>query len=156
MKIDLTKLPVGEAVIGFLLVATIVTFVLAFRWVDDQGEDEEPVASETSAPTGDGPPAGNEVAISMDDNFFDPDAVSVAAAQEITFNLTNDGSAIHNMVIAGPDGEYNTDDDAVSDPEIVNGGDTAVLTWTSPAEPGDIDFRCAFHPDQMTGVITVQ
>jgi plastocyanin len=155
MKLDLAKLPVGEAVIGFLLVATIITFALAFKWVDDQGEAEEPIVSETPAPTEGGTP-GNEIAISMGDNFFDPDQVTVLADQQITVNLTNEGSAIHNMVIAGPDGEYGTDDDAISDPEIVSGGQEAVVTWTSPAEPGEIDFRCAFHPQQMTGTITVQ
>jgi plastocyanin len=156
MKFDITKMPVLEAVIGFLLLVTILTFVLAFKWVNDQQDDgEEEVTSETPAPT-DGAPSGNQVSVTMLDNSFDPDQITVPAAQEITFDLVNEGSAIHNMVISGADGEYDTDDDAVSDPDIVNGGDEAVLTWTSPAEAGDIDFRCAFHPDVMTGTITVQ
>jgi plastocyanin len=92
----------------------------------------------------------------MDDNFFDPAQIAVAADQEITFNLTNDGSAIHDMHIAGADNEFGSEDDAVSDPEIVSGGQDAVLTWQSPAAGGEIDFRCDFHPDQMTGTITVQ
>jgi plastocyanin len=155
MKFDMTKLPVLEAVIGFLLITLVITFYLGFTWVNDESEEEQPAVSETPSPTSSGP-AGNEVAVMMDDNFFDPEQIAVAADQEITFNLTNDGSAIHDMHIAGADNEYDSEDDAVSDPEIVSGGQDAVLTWQSPAAGGEIDFRCDFHPDQMTGTITVQ
>jgi plastocyanin len=155
MKRDITKLPVLEAVIGFLLIVLAITFYLGFKWVNDQNDEAEPIVSETPSPTSDGP-TGNEVAVGMGDNFFDPDQITVAADKEITFILTNDGSAIHNMRVAGADSEYNSDDDAVSDPDIVSGGQDAVVTWRSTAESGEIDFRCDFHPDQMTGTITVQ
>ena len=35
-------------------------------------------------------------------------------------------------------------------------GDTGTLTFTAPDEPGEIQFRCDFHPDVMTGTITVE
>ena len=155
MKLDITKLPVLEAVIGFLLIVLVITFYLGFTWVNDENEEDQPAVSETPSPTSSGP-AGNEVAVTLADNFFGPEQIPVAAAQEITFNLTNDGSAAHNMVIAGPDGEYGTDDDATSDPDLIAGGEEGVLIWTSPADAGEIDFHCQFHPDQMTGTIAVQ
>ena len=89
-------------------------------------------------------------------SFFGPAAFTVAAGQEVTFNLSNDGTAIHNMRIAGPDGDYNTDDDIPVDTEILNAGDTAVLKWTAPDQPENIEFRCDFHPADMVGTITVE
>ncbi|KKL74485.1 hypothetical protein LCGC14_2064430 [marine sediment metagenome] len=88
-------------------------------------------------------------------SFFTPNEFTVAAGQEVTFNLSNDGTVPHNMRIAGPDGEYMTDDDTLVDPEILNPGDTAVLRWTAPSEPATIIFRCDFHPDSV-GTITVR
>jgi plastocyanin len=92
----------------------------------------------------------------MGDNFFDPEGFTVPAGATVTFNLTNDGAAIHNMRIAGEDGDYNTDDDAVSDPDLVSPGDSAVLEWTAPGEPGDFAFQCDIHPTDMLGTITVE
>src|SRR3990172_9607410 len=56
--------------------------------------------------------------ISMRDNFFEPSEYTVSPGQQVTFNLTNDGQAIHNMRIAGLDDEYNSYDYAVSYPYI--------------------------------------
>ncbi len=110
-----------------------------------------------------GPPGGETPAggpatfdISMGDNFFDPAEFTVDAGQEVAFNITNGGVAIHNMRVAGEDGEYNTDDDAVSEPAQFNAGDTGSLEWTAAEEAGTIDFRCDFHPDVSIGTITVQ
>src|SRR5574341_1514330 len=157
MKFDITKLPVGEMMIGFLLLALAVTFVGAFAATgdDDGGEaavSETPAESATTAPTG----GGGNIAVTMTDNKFDPTAVNVNAGASVTFNLTNKGAAIHNMRVAGPDGSYNTGDDAVSDPQLVSGGQTATLSWDAPSDAGEIIFQCDFHPTDMKGTITVQ
>lgn len=157
MKFDITKLPVGEMMIGFLLLALAITFVGAFAATgDDDGGgaavSETPAESATTAPTG----GGGNVAITMTDNKFDPTAVNVSAGASVTFDLTNKGVAIHNMRIAGPDGSYNTGDDAVSDPQLVSGGQTATLSWDAPSDAGEIIFQCDFHPTDMKGTITVQ
>jgi plastocyanin len=155
MKIDFTRLPIDAAVIGFLMLALVITFALAFAWIDDGdgGGEEPPVASET--PGGE-TPGGGEIAVSMKDNSFDPDAITITAGATATFGITNNGTAIHNMRIAGADGDYDTGDDAISDPDIIPGGDTATLSWDAPSEAGEIDFRCDFHPTEMVGKITVQ
>jgi plastocyanin len=92
----------------------------------------------------------------MGDNFFDPESVTLTAGASTTFSITNDGAAIHNLRIAGADAEYDTDDDAVSDPDIVPGGEAATLSWDAPSEAGEIPFRCDFHPTDMVGTITVE
>ncbi len=128
---------------------------------DDGGTGETPAADDTSADdAGDAGPASFD--ISMGDtlepeitNFFEADTFTVSTGQEVTFTITNDGVAIHNMRIAGADGEYNTVDDTVSDPELFQAGDTGTLVWTAPDETGEIIFRCDFHPIDMVGTITV-
>ena len=44
------------------------------------------------------------------------------------------------------------DDDPAIDAEA-EGGEEA--TVGAPDEPGTYDFHCRYHPDQMTGVLTV-
>lgn len=127
---------------------------------DDGGGDGTPAATtpgENGDDGGDGGDGGElSFDVSMGDNFFEPNEFSVPAGAKVTFNLTNDGAAIHNMRIAGDDGEYNTDDDAVSDPDLVSAGGTAVLEWVAPDQPGEVDFQCDFHPTDMVGTITVE
>jgi plastocyanin len=99
---------------------------------------------------------GGGIAVTMADNKFDPTKITVSAGAAVTLNITNGGSAIHNMRIAGPDGNYNTNDDAVSDPNLVPGGSEATIEWTAPDAAGEIKFQCDFHPTEMVGTITVQ
>ena len=99
----------------------------------------------------------------MGDNFFDSNDITVAAGDTVTFNLTNEGTAVHNMHIAGPDGNYSDDlceldgADPCSDPNVVTSGQTAVLEWEVSGESGAvIAFRCDFHPLEMFGTLTIQ
>ncbi len=159
MKLDMTRLPVGEMMVGFLIVSLLATFILAFTLVESGSDAIEDVVTDvTSTPILDG------AAIAMGDNFFDSNDITVAAGDTVTFNLTNDGVAVHNMHIAQPDGNYSDDGvcaldglDPCSDPTAVTSGQTAVLEWEVSGEPGAvIAFRCDFHPDEMTGTLTVQ
>ena len=126
---------------------------------DDDGGDDGGDDTPATTPAGDDDDGGDEPVVFdvvMGDNTFDPTDFTVPAGATVTFNLANDGAAIHNMRISGEDGEYNTDDDAVSDPDLITGGAEAVLDWTAPDEPGEVDFQCDFHPTDMLGVITVE
>ena len=110
---------------------------------------------------GDGGNGGNggdsiSIDVSMGDNFFEPNEFPVKAGQKVTFNLTNGGAAIHNMRVAGADNEYNTDDDALSDPSQLSSGDTGTLEWTAPDKAGEIKLQCEFHPTDSTGIINVE
>jgi hypothetical protein len=132
---------------------------------DDEGqasEGGEPTAAASPSPGGGSPaPGGAGLAVTMGDNFFEYEgvkkpAIKVAAGESITINLDNAGTAIHNMRIAGEDNAYNSDDDTVSDPQLISGGQTGTLEWTAPDAAATIDFRCDFHPTDMTGTIEVQ
>lgn len=129
---------------------------------EDDTAAEEPAAetpdgeSPAGSPTpGGGGPAG-AFAVTMLDNKFDPAEFTVSAGEDITFELVNEGTAIHNMRIAGEDGAYSTGDDAASEPALISGGASGTLEWTAPDSPGEIDFQCDFHATDMKGVITVE
>lgn len=140
-----------------LTLAGVLALGLALLAIACGGSEAKDSPSTGETPADDPPPAsGASFDISMGDNFFEPNEFTVSPGQTVTFNITNDGQAIHNMRVAGPDGEYGNEDDAVSDPDIVRGSETAVLTWTAPNEPGTYIFQCDFHPVDMTGTIVVQ
>ncbi len=175
MKPDVTKLPLGEALIGFVFAAVAVTFVLAFTLSSDAGiEDVEPEDGEAVAelsPTTENTPAddgstGGAIAVSMGDNFFELDGqlepdIAVPLGEQISIDLTNDGFAVHNLHIAGTDNEYGIvfcetgGDEPCSDPNLFAGGDTGDITFQFD-EPGTFIFRCDFHPILMVGTITVE
>jgi plastocyanin len=157
--IDTMKLRRVAAALLTLGLIAVLAFAAACGGDDDDGGDDDETATATATPadTGHNGNGGEETFdVTMTDNAFDPEGFTVPAGAHVTFNLTNDGAAIHNMRIAGEDGDYNTDDDAVSDPDLVSGGETATLEWTAPDEAGEIDFQCDLHPTDMLGVITVE
>ena len=114
----------------------------------------EELAGETSEP-GDAEPVDVTFDVSMGDNFFEPSELEVEAGQTFRINLTNNGEFIHNLRIAGPDGEYETEDDLVSTPKFQRSGETGELVGQID-EPGDYSFRDDSHPTEVTGTITVR
>jgi len=86
---------------------------------------------------------------------FEPARFTVSPGQQVTFNLINNGVAVHTMRIAGRDNKYETDDDAIVEPYVVASGASGVLTWIAPKRPGIYNFRCDFHP-KSTGTIVVE
>jgi plastocyanin len=94
------------------------------------------------------------IAIGAQNTLFAPNSWTTAAGESVTIQLNNGDGQQHNLRIAGPDGEYQTQDDAVTVPEAVNGGETGELTFV-PLVPGDYTFRCDFHPEAMGGQIVV-
>lgn len=104
-------------------------------------------------------PLADGATIEMGDNFFSVDGnqnptLQVAADTAITATLDNTGASIHNLRIAGPDGEYSTDDDIVSDPDAITTGTQGTITINLPA--GTYIYQCDFHTAQMKGEIVVQ
>ena len=101
------------------------------------------------------PGAGATLEITVGDNYYKPSEFQVQAGQKVTLNVTNEGQAVHTVRLAGPDGQYETDDDTTVDPPMIKPGQTVVLVWAAPTEPGAYDFRCDYHPEE-TGTITVE
>ena len=140
---------------------------------DDDGGNGDNGDSDTAMPTAqadeiqsqpDSPQeVGNEVTeavggvlqTAVGDNFYTLNNLKVPLNETTTIEITNEGSAVHNMRIAGPDGEFNTDDDSVSDPELITAGTTGTVEFT-PTVAGTYTFRCDFHTDVQGGVIVVQ
>jgi mono/diheme cytochrome c family protein/plastocyanin len=125
-------------------------------------EADPPCGQRKAAPqTTPGPPVSisGDVTLAMGDNFFDYEGAQnpnflVAAGDTVSFTLPNEGAAIHNLRLAGPDGELDTDDDIVSDPATIPGGSQGTLEFEADSA-ATIPFRCDFHPIEMTGEITV-
>jgi plastocyanin len=124
---------------------------------DDEGGDGTGTAAATTpADTGNGG-NGEEVTfdVEMTDEAYTPNDFTVARGAQVTLNLNNAGTAIHNVRIAGEDDKYNTADDAVSDPDLITGGDTGTVKWTAPNKAGEYKYQCDIHPN-LGGIITVQ
>ncbi|MEX2246081.1 MAG: hypothetical protein WEC75_05295 [Dehalococcoidia bacterium] len=126
--------------------------------VDD---DEEAHVAPTPPPNG-GP--GGPPLIILHDNYFEAageqnPTVPVPTGQEVTIDLRNEGTAIHNVHVS-VDGEYpsalcQTGGEApCSDPARIAGGAEGTITFTLAA--GSYEFRCDFHPTEMTGTFDVR
>jgi plastocyanin len=98
-------------------------------------------------------PAPGTLQLTAGDNFFDPQQLDVTAGQAFVIDVSNVGSAIHNVHLDGDDDQFDTGDDIVSSPDVILGGNSAQVGGIL-ASPGIYNFRCDFHPDQMTGTIT--
>jgi plastocyanin len=59
------------------------------------------------------------------------------------------------MRIAGPDGQYDTEDDLASTQSSIKAGETGELVGQID-EPGTYTFRCDFHRTEETGTLTVK
>ena len=79
-------------------------------------------------------------AVSMGDNFFGPDALTVAVGDTVTWS--NDGAVPHT---ATAQGAFDTD--------ILMSGESFSYTFSSA---GTFDYICLVHPGVMTGSIVVQ
>ena len=143
------------------LLTGLAAIPLSLAAVACGGDDDDDGGGET--PSGNG--ASGQTTFDMlmnesDGNVFvvagekNP-TLKVPASAKITVNLTNDGTAIHNMRFSGKDKKYTTADDAVSNPEFVNPGDKAVLVFTAPGDKGKYVYRCDIHPTDMLGGIEV-
>jgi plastocyanin len=152
------------------LVASVALAIL----IAGCGEDEP---SDTSTPAPTSPPASMggpqpqpTPAQALDEDVTEPeDGVTEIAAQDIAFagnnirmaageavviRVTNEGEAVHNLRIAGADGVFETEDDAVTEPAEIGPRGVGEVTF-APSLPGAYTFRCDFH-STMGGQITAE
>ncbi len=130
----------------------------------DRIEFQEPTVNTTTgtivvedvAPTETPSPADDfdvELDVTMQDNAFEPDALTIDARTKVKLNLSNLGEFVHNIRIDGPDGEYETEDDILS--EDIWPGETGELIIELDEE-GEYAFRDDFRKETMTGTLIVE
>ena len=147
---------------AFVVLAFLALGLIAAACGGDSEEEGTPAATTEPSPaaTATTSPTGGSEGVTLDvvfgDSFFEPATMTVEAGQTVAIRVENRGSALHNMRIAGADDVYDEgDDDIVSNPDAMRGGDTGELTVTFD-QPGTYRFRCDFHPVIMTGEIVVE
>jgi uncharacterized cupredoxin-like copper-binding protein len=92
--------------------------------------------------------------ISVNEGAFDPPELTVPAGKSFRITVKNNGAVVHNLRIAGPDGQFRTDDDiAVSG--FVNPGASGDASGKIDA-PGSYAFRDDYNPTLITGTLIVQ
>ncbi|MCH7810546.1 MAG: cupredoxin domain-containing protein, partial [Chloroflexi bacterium] len=110
----------------------------------------ETAPTETPAPAED---FEVELDVDMLDNAYEPDVLLIDVRTKVKLNLNNLDEFVHNLRIAGPDGEYDTEDDIVS--EDILPGETGELIFELDVE-GPYIFRDDFRRETMTGDLIVQ
>jgi plastocyanin len=92
---------------------------------------------------GGGSGSGDSVELVAQDFSFDPTTLDLPAGEEVTVTLMNEGEAEHSFTVDDLDVETEAE-----------GGESAEVSFTAPEE-GAVEFHCKYHPDQMTGEISV-
>ena len=162
--------------IGGIVVVAAAVLAGGTIWAvvnEDEAEGEgDHVTEPTPAPGDDddddgGPgPGPTEMVITLGDNYIEYEGeraptITVAAGEDVEFEVDNAGAAIHNIQVDGPDGEYAEDfcaaggaATACSDPDRLAGGSQGTLSFNLDA--GTYLFRCDYHATEMTGEFVVE
>lgn len=153
-----------------LLLATAVAFAACGDDDDDRGGATADDVTPTSAPASPvGPqvqpeppqpvdreaiqPSGGVIELVAENMLFVDNNLAVGVGESVTIRVTNNDSTVHNLRVAGTDGEYITQDDAVTTPDQIEpSGGVGELTFAPPVA-GFYTFRCDFHPTSMGGQI---
>lgn len=136
----------------FLSIAMVATLVLAACGDDDDSEDagtggDTSTTTTTSTMTTTGTTASGETmdvtAVQMMDTMkFDPDAITVAAGEEVTIDLANAGALEHNFSV----------DEADVD-QTLNGSESEEFTFTAPDEAGEYEIYCDIPGHKEAGMV---
>lgn len=100
-------------------------------------------------------PQDSVVEITISGARFLQNQLKLRVGEAVTIRVLNQDDQKHNLRIAGLDGQYETEDDAVTVPDAIPGGESGELKF-APVVPGEYTFRCDFHPGTMGGQIIVQ
>jgi plastocyanin len=148
------------------IICLLVLALLAACGDDDTTASSTATVRETLAPAGPAvqpPPAqplsGEAVGpedgvleVAAADSRFAPNFLRVPIGDSVTIRVTNNDTIAHSLRLAGLDGVFETEDDAVTNPAQIDGGSSGELTF-APLTAGAYTFRCDFHPTTMGGQI---
>ena len=88
--------------------------------------------------------ATQSVDLRAQDFAFDPSSIEVDSGAEVELTFNNEDDVEHSFTAEDLDAEVEAE-----------GGESATTTFTAP-ESGTVEFICKYHPDQMTGEISVR
>jgi plastocyanin len=88
--------------------------------------------------------ATQSVNLTAQDFAFDPSTIEVDSGAEVELSFNNEDDVEHSFTAEDLDAEVEAE-----------GGESATITFTAP-ESGTVEFMCKYHPDQMTGEISVR
>jgi plastocyanin len=94
----------------------------------------------------------HEFEIAARDHEFFPNELAVAAGDQITIVLNNQGQAPHNIVFEFPMGDQRLESD-------IQPGESGRMTFNAPTQPGTYTFYCPVgdHREHgMSGRLTVE
>lgn len=154
-----------------LVVAPILALVIFLGSCSDDSDDTDAVPESPSPeasvtvqdqPDPVQPPAGTPgqpedgvYEVIAQNSAFQGNDITLPLGQTSAIRVTNRDEVSHNLRIAGIDGQYDTEDDAVTEPESIAPGSSGELSF-APAIAGTYTFRCDYHPGSMGGEITVE
>ncbi|HWC14194.1 MAG TPA: cupredoxin domain-containing protein [Actinomycetota bacterium] len=78
------------------------------------------------------------------DTYFRNTTVVLEPEVEATVTLVNNGSALHSFTVTDFDVEVEAE-----------GATSASVTFVTPTTPGAYEFFCKYHPEDMTGALTI-
>jgi plastocyanin len=93
---------------------------------------------------------GASITVSMKDDYFEPSRIAVPVNSPVRVTVVNEGINVHNMLVAGPDG--NT---AFRSDVRVSAGESSTFEVTFTTA-GTFDFSCGFHLPGMEGEVIVE
>jgi plastocyanin len=117
--------------VRFLVSAVTVIAGIAFTGCGSSGDDK----SSASAPE-------TTVHLEAGDVYYKPTELALKAGGDTTLEVENLGPSEHNLTVEG-----------LKVDKVLEPGKTVKVKLTPAA--GTYPFRCAYHPEQMTGTIRV-
>src|SRR6266511_4003033 len=138
-RIERSRLRRRLLVFGAAAMAVTVAAATAFAFGPWSGSGE----AEETLPS---------VALTIGDNYFQPDTLRIQAGTKYRVDLRNEGLATHDVWFAGNDNQSSTGDDVRSEPISGGGAATVKIKYD---DPGTYYFVCTFHAGQG-GTLLVQ
>jgi len=141
--------------IGLPVVVGVIGVVVVLILTSGSSGGGGPSPGPTPDPRVAGQTPDNSISLNVNDVNFSQTELSGTAGQVIEFKVTNTGTQSHNMVVAGPDNEYDTADDFNPEPFAIKAGETGRVV-VKMDDPGTYLFRCAFHPTIEFGTLELK
>jgi plastocyanin len=112
----------------------------------------EQASAEGSSKTESG--GGGPVEIVAENLSFDTDEIALVAGKETEITVDNQDSALHNLAVYESEEAASSGDKPIAKSPDVPAGSSEGFSFTPPS-PGELFFRCDYHPTTMKGAVTV-